>query len=115
MRWGFLKVLCLHTKIESRGVFASSRYQLTVSMHLMPTCMGLISIARMGSVYLTMAVTLERYFAIVKPLSHFGLKKYLLPGSLVFSVVYNLPRFFELERSVFLFTNETMVVATDLR
>jgi hypothetical protein len=86
-----------------------------VSLHLIPVCIGLISIARTGSVYLTMAVTLERYFAIVRPLHHFGVKKFLLPCAFVFAIAYNIPRFFELEKAVFKFTNETMVEATWLR
>ena len=74
------------------SLFSFFRYNEVISVHLMPTCLGFISIGRSGSVYLTMAVTLERYFAIVKPLSHFGMKKFLLPGALSFAVVYNIPR-----------------------
>ena len=81
-----------------------------------------------------MAVTLERYFAIVRPLSHFKAKRwvthkihsqcrqtkqtncrFLLPASLAFATVYNVPKFFELEKAVFPYTNETMVVGTPLR
>lgn len=68
------------------------RYKSKVSVHIIPLCHGFISVGRTGSVYLTMAVTLERYFAIVRPLSHFGAKKFLLPATLAFAVVYNIPR-----------------------
>ena len=75
----------------------------------------MIGIARTGSVYLTMAVTLERYFAIVKPLATFGIKRWLIPISMAFATIYNIPRFFELERIIFTHTNETMVGPTTLR
>ena len=37
-----------------------------------------------------------RYFAIVHPLRHFGSKKALLPISATITVLYNIPKFFEL-------------------
>ena len=72
-------------------------------------------VARTGSVYLTMSVTLERYFAIVRPLSSFYMKRWLVPISIVFAIFYNFPRFFELERYIFIPTNETLVRGTTLR
>ena len=75
----------------------------------------MIGVARTGSVYCTMSVTLERYFAIVRPLSSFGMKRWLVPISVSFAAVYNVPRFFELERYNFPYTNETLVRATALR
>ena len=75
----------------------------------------MIGVARTGSVYLTMSVTLERYFAIVRPLSSFYMKRWLVPISIVFAIFYNFPRFFELERYIFLPTNETLVRGTTLR
>lgn len=53
---------------------------------------GLTHVARTGSVYVTMAVTIERYFAIVNPLKDFRLKKALLPLATAFAVVYNIPK-----------------------
>ena len=47
------------------------------------------------SVYLTLSVTIERYFAIVHPLRHVGWKRALAPLSVLFAVAYNVPRFFE--------------------
>jgi len=38
-----------------------------------------------------------RFYAIVYPLKRFRWKKALIPFSVLFSVVYNLPRFFELK------------------
>ena len=75
----------------------------------------MIGVARTGSVYLTMSVTLERYFAIVRPLSSFYMKRWLVPISIVFAIFYNFPRFFELERYIFIPTNETLVRGTTLR
>ena len=56
---------------------------------------GFMGIARTGSVYMTMAITLERYFAIVRPLSTFNCKKALGPLTLAFAIAWNIPRFLE--------------------
>ena len=59
--------------------------------------MGLIHVARTGSVYVTMSVTLERYFAIVHPLKDFVVaKKFLLPIAVIFSIAYNIPKVFQI-------------------
>ncbi len=50
----------------------------------------------MGISCITLSVNLERCQAIVFPLRHFRWKRYLLPASVVFAVVYNLPKYFEL-------------------
>ena len=58
-----------------------------------PFCYGLMLVARTGSVYVTMSVTLERFFAIVKPLKDFTkVKSCLLAFTVVFAIVYNIPR-----------------------
>jgi hypothetical protein len=44
---------------------------------------------------MTMAITLERYFAIVKPLESFKCKKALGPLTVAFAIAWNIPRFFE--------------------
>ncbi len=62
-----------------------------------------------------MSVTLERYFAIVRPLSPFKFKRLLIPVSVTFAILYNVPRFFELERYEFTYTNETLIRGTALR
>ena len=53
---------------------------------------GLIHIARTGSVYVTIAVTIERYFAIVHPFKHFKIEKMLLPIAITFAIIYNIPK-----------------------
>ena len=58
----------------------------------MPVLNGLIHIARAGSVYVTMAVTIERYFAIVHPFKDFKMKKALLPLAILFAIIYNIPK-----------------------
>ena len=45
-----------------------------------------------------MSVTIERYFAIVHPLKHFSGKKFLLISPIALTIIYNVPKFFELER-----------------
>ena len=54
----------------------------------------------MGSVFVTVAVTVERYFAIVHPLKHFSGKKFLLVACVIASVLYNIPKFYEFETRV---------------
>ena len=71
------------------------RYVNNIWPYLMQMTYGFMGIARTGSVYMTMAITLERYFAIVRPLSTFNCKKALGPLTLAFAIVWNIPRFFE--------------------
>ena len=58
----------------------------------MHTLHGLIHIARTGSVYVTIAVTIERYFAVVHPTKEFKMKALLLPFAIIFAVLYNIPK-----------------------
>ena len=68
------------------------RFGTSVFPYLMPVVNGLLHVARTGSVYVTMAVTMERYFAIVHPLKDFKMKKALLPMATGFALLYNLPK-----------------------
>lgn len=76
----------------------------------------MMGIARSGSVYCTVAVTLERFYATTKPFASNGwIKKGLMPIIFLCSICYNIPKFFELKTHTSIFTNETMIVATSLR
>ena len=65
---------------------------------------GLMHTFRVGSVYVTLAVTFERFHAIIFPLRHFRWKSYLLPTSVAIAVLYNIPKYFELKLEVCNFT-----------
>ena len=73
----------------------SKFYMVKVLPYIEPIGLPLAHIGRIGSVFVTMSVTIERYYAIVHPLKHFTKKRYLLLISILATVVYNIPRFFE--------------------
>ena len=75
-------------------------YTRHVFLYIMPVVFGLLHTFRVGSVYVTLAVTFERFHAIICPLKHFFWKKYLLPASVFIAVVYNIPKYFEMEMQV---------------
>ncbi|CAM6054402.1 unnamed protein product [Sphagnum tenellum] len=94
----------------------SARYKQQVYIYVIPITYGLSHTFRVGSVYSTLNVTLERFFAIVLPFRDFSsLKKWLLPSTAVFAVAYNVPKFFELTTQVDPVTNETFVTGSSLR
>ena len=70
-------------------------YKYSIYPKILPIVSGIGHTSRVGSVYLTLSITIERYFAIVHPLRHIGWKHTLAPLSIIFAVVYNVPRFFE--------------------
>ena len=78
----------------------SEWYMNQVNVYIMPIGYGLAHIGRVGSVFITVSVTIERYLAIVHPLQHFRGKKYLLYIPTVMTVIYNIPKFFEFETKV---------------
>ena len=78
----------------------SKWYTRNVFLYIMPIVFGLLHTFRVGSVYVTLAVTFERFHAIICPLKHFFWKKYLLPASIFIAVVYNIPKYFEMEMQV---------------
>ena len=61
-------------------------------LNVMHILIGLTSTSRTGSVYVTIAVTIERYFAIVKPTNQFKMKIILLPIAITFAILYNFPK-----------------------
>ena len=64
-----------------------------------PTVMPITQIALTGSVYCTMAISIERYLTVCHPFytasKNWSSKRYIIP-IILFSIIYNLPRFFEL-------------------
>ena len=74
---------------------SSEWYANKVYVYILPFGYGLAHIGRVGSVFITVSVTIERYLAIVHPLQHFRGKKYLLYVPTIATVVYNIPKFFE--------------------
>ena len=64
-----------------------------------PTALALTQVALTGSIYTTLAITVERYMIVCHPfyvVSHkWSSKMYVLPIA-IFSVLYNVPKFFEL-------------------
>jgi len=74
-------------------------------------------IAQTGSVYLTLTVTLERYVAVCHPLRArslctYGRARIYVLLIVVFAVIYNLPRFFEVERVAATMPNTNVTVYT---
>lgn len=77
---------------------------------------SLIIHCRVGSVYSTLAVTLERFSAIVFPFKDFDtIKKWLVPSTVIFTIAYNLPKFFELKTYTDPETGLTSIRASGLR
>ena len=68
-----------------------------------PTVMPITQIALTGSVYCTIAISIERYLTVCHPFytasKNWSAKRYIFP-IILFSVIYNLPRFFELRWSL---------------
>ena len=57
---------------------------------------GFVHIGRVGSVLITVSISIERYCSVChKQTSNFG-SYFLLPISILFSLLYNIPKFFEL-------------------
>ena len=66
------------------------------AIHHLHSRYGFAHIGRVGSVFITLSVTIERFFAITYPLKKLDLKRWLIFSSVSGAVLYNLPRFFEL-------------------
>lgn len=75
-------------------------YYYNIYPHLAPFLFPLAMIAQTVTVYLTLTVTLERFVAVCHPLRArslctYGRARGYVLGIIVFSAVYNLPRFWE--------------------
>ena len=72
------------------------------SGHLIPWVVPIAQTATTGTIYLTIAISSERYFMICHPFYHHGkhkdipAKAYIIP-IFIFAMLYNLSKFFELE------------------
>ena len=93
-----LSIIIFTFPLVSKSFVTSGVYH-----HLVPKILPLVQIAMTGSVYSTIAISLERYLIVCHPfyvVSHeWSFKKYILP-IITFSFVYNIPRFFELKTEV---------------
>jgi len=73
--------------------------QSNLYMHLVPVFLPLAQIGLTGSIYFTLAITIERYTTVCHPffkVSHMWTSgMYIVPISL-FAILYNSPKFFEL-------------------
>ncbi|XP_074039002.1 FMRFamide Receptor [Leptinotarsa decemlineata] len=75
-------------------------YFYVVYPHIAPVVFPLAMIAQTASVYLTLTVSLERFVAVCHPLRArslctYGRARIYVIGIIIFSVMYNLPRFWE--------------------
>jgi hypothetical protein len=77
----------------------SESYEKNIFLHIMPISYGLTHTARVGSVFATLSVTLERFFAIVFPFKDVDVvKRWLIPTTVIFTITYNIPKFFEVRK-----------------
>ena len=76
--------------------------------------LGFVHIARVGSIYTTVSITIERYLSIQRPqTSDDRFKSVLVVFPIFFAIAYNIPRFFELEATVDGMGVETIEVLND--
>ncbi|KAK8753491.1 hypothetical protein OTU49_004665 [Cherax quadricarinatus] len=97
-------------------------YTQGVFQRVTPFVFPLGLIAQTGSVYLTVTVTLERYIAVCRPLRArslctYGRARVYVISVALFSVLYNLPRFWEVSYQECYIRGEwlTVVVPSQLR
>ena len=82
----------------------SQTYKSTIYVRIMPICYGFGHIGRVGSVFFTVSVTIDRYLAVAHPLKVVNKKRALLYVPVIFTCLYNLPKFFETYTEVSLWT-----------
>ena len=103
--------------------FSAFRFYFTeVFAFITPAVYSVAMIAQTASVYLTLAVTLERFVAVCLPfrarsLCTYGRARYGVISVALFAVIYNLPRFFEVKWQACTENNATITVVrpTELR
>ena len=79
----------------------SNTYKENYLKYIVPTALPLVQIALTGSVYSTLAISLERYWVVCNPFytaSHkpWSTKMYILL-IVTFSIIFNVPKFLELK------------------
>ena len=57
---------------------------------------GFAHIGRVGSVAVTVSISVERYLNCCHPNDKFMFKSLLLPAPIIFAILYNVPKFFEI-------------------
>ncbi|XP_071746298.1 FMRFamide receptor-like [Lepeophtheirus salmonis] len=81
-------------------------YYYNIYTVVAPMVYGFLHIGRVGSVFATLSITLERYFAVKWPLGEKRIQKGLISGTIIFSILFNIPKFYEL-RTEYVYNNET--------
>ena len=81
----------------------SEDYRNFYHPYVVPRAIPMIQVALTGSVYATTAISIERYLIVCRPFwtvsNNWSSKRYIIP-ILIFSLLYNLPRFFELSTGI---------------
>ena len=80
----------------------STEYRQNKHMYIGPMVLPILQMSMTGALYCQMAFTVERYLVVCHPLylhaKQWSVKRYIIP-LVAFSVVYNLPKFFEIKTS----------------
>jgi len=94
-----LYIICAVTLFSVPHIFpnVSSSYQYKV---IVTWFLPFAHVALTGSIYLTLSITLERYTTVCHPFFKYQYKwtaKYYLAPIMMFTLLYNIPKFFELK------------------
>ena len=80
----------------------SSGYEASPHMYVGPKVLPFLQIAMTGALYCQIAMTIERYLVVCHPFymvaKEWSVKRYIIP-LVTFSIIYNLPKFFEIDTS----------------
>ena len=80
----------------------SSAYKDSAHMYVGPKVLPFLQIAMTGALYCQIAMTIERYLVVCHPFymvaKEWSVKRYIIP-LVTFSIIYNLPKFFEIDTS----------------
>ena len=77
-------------------------YKESAHMYVAPKVLPFLQIAMTGALYCQITMTIERYLVVCHPFymvaKEWSVKRYIIP-LVTFSVIYNLPKFFEIDTS----------------